>query len=66
MINTRLKTITCASARRRWPAIVAICCPNCHGMLQDDMLEYESTEGHRVSVCCEVGLALEANGVVRS
>jgi hypothetical protein len=65
MINTRLKTITCDSARRRWPAVVAICCSNCHEMLQGDMLEYESTEGHRVSVCCNIGLALETLGLVR-
>lgn len=62
------RKITCESVKKLWPKVYeqsAGCCIECHESFKDELLEYESIEGRPVEVCCDVGVALEAAGVVQ-
>lgn len=62
------RKITCERVKTLWPKVYEKsggCCTECHESFPDDLLEYESIEGRPVEVCCDVGFALEAAGVVQ-
>jgi hypothetical protein len=65
----RKKTITCDTVEVKWPEAFVLaggCCLSCHSRFKEDMCEYETSEGRPVSVCCDIGAALEALELVRS
>lgn len=67
-MTTAAKIITCEEVEARWPAAFALaggCCLSCHARHQDDLCEYELVRGRgHLAVCCDVGAALEAAGIV--
>lgn len=63
------RTVTCANVRTRYPRAFmrsVACCESCHDA--NDLCRYEPEEtvvDRSFVVCCDVGLALIAEGIVR-